>query len=293
MIGIIIINYNGYADTEECIASLQNGSYNNIKIYIVDNASCDSDRNHLKKVEATYNNVTVIFNDANLGFSLANNVGAEKAIQDGVDYISFLNNDTIVSNDFFSKLVEHVENGKRIYTCKMMYYTKPDTIWFAGGDYSFAKGTAYHDGVNKKDSAEFSNDKYIKFATGCFWLLSSDDYRTLGGWPEEFFLYSEDCDFSLSAIEKGFKIKYIGDVVLYHKVSASTKKLTNISAYYIMRNRLIVIHKHHKGIFKITAFCYTALVAGKAIVKKRMSFETVRRAWKDYFKKKWGKYSDG
>ena len=39
---IILVNYNGYKDTIECIKSLKNLKYNNYKIIIVDNASSDN-----------------------------------------------------------------------------------------------------------------------------------------------------------------------------------------------------------------------------------------------------------
>jgi len=44
---IILVNYNGYKDTIECIKSLKNLKYNNYKIIIVDNASTDNSINEL------------------------------------------------------------------------------------------------------------------------------------------------------------------------------------------------------------------------------------------------------
>lgn len=48
LIYIILINYNGYEDTIDCLNSLTQISYRNYKIIIIDNASTDNSLNILK-----------------------------------------------------------------------------------------------------------------------------------------------------------------------------------------------------------------------------------------------------
>ena len=46
---IIIVNYNGWKDTIECLESLQNVTYPNYRIIVVDNNSTNSSLEYIKK----------------------------------------------------------------------------------------------------------------------------------------------------------------------------------------------------------------------------------------------------
>ena len=46
-VAIVIVNYNGFEDTMECISSLRKISYPNYKIYVIDNASSKPPRGEL------------------------------------------------------------------------------------------------------------------------------------------------------------------------------------------------------------------------------------------------------
>ena len=54
---------------------------------------------------------------------------------------------------------------------------------------------------------------------------------------EDFFLYYEDTEYCMRAMEKGILLLYCPDAQMYHKVSASTGGSTSPAcAYYISRN---------------------------------------------------------
>ena len=71
----------------DCINSINNSTYKDYEIVIVDN-------NSEKKPDilSTYENVTLVKLEKNVGFGIANNIGAQKAIDNGADYILCLNN---------------------------------------------------------------------------------------------------------------------------------------------------------------------------------------------------------
>src|SRR5579863_5415578 len=100
---IIILNFNGENDTHECIESLFKLKKNSleIEIVIVDNGSNIEFR--LSDLEKK-NNVILIRNKDNLGFSGGNNTGIDYAIKNGAEYVILLNNDTIVDNNFLLNL---------------------------------------------------------------------------------------------------------------------------------------------------------------------------------------------
>lgn len=148
-VSIIILNWNGWEDTIECIESLLQSSYNNIRILLVDNGSTDESLENIKSyfegelnpnsqlidvnqsirpielddqmnlshqsrdihIESDSDNRIILLElEKNIGFTGGNNVGIEFAI-DTLDseYILLLNNDTIVHTKMIEELVEKAE----------------------------------------------------------------------------------------------------------------------------------------------------------------------------------------
>ena len=85
MVSIITINYNGWKDTCELIASLNQFEEYPYEIIVVDNASKGDD---VKLIKATCPDAIVVSSDKNLGFAGGNNLGYQYAKG---DYIFFLN----------------------------------------------------------------------------------------------------------------------------------------------------------------------------------------------------------
>jgi O-antigen biosynthesis protein len=108
-ISIIVLSYNNLPYTRLCLESIiENTSYPNYEIIVVDNASEKSTVKYLKSVKASLGNFILILNDENLGFSKANNQGF--AISAG-EYIVFLNNDTIVTPGWVHGLLYHLQKN--------------------------------------------------------------------------------------------------------------------------------------------------------------------------------------
>ena len=92
MVGIVISNYNGWADTVKCLESLRRQTFRYFRIYLIDDASTDDSPAQLR---AALQPGDVFLPQArNLGFAAANNLGIRRAWQDGADAVLLLNNDT-------------------------------------------------------------------------------------------------------------------------------------------------------------------------------------------------------
>ena len=72
---IILVNYNGYEDTVECVKSILKCNYSAYHIILVDNAS--KDRELLKKDQFLNESCDILYSDVNNGFSEGNNIGIE------------------------------------------------------------------------------------------------------------------------------------------------------------------------------------------------------------------------
>ena len=259
LVSVILLNYNGWNDTVECIRSLQDITYNNYKIIIVDNSSTDDSsqiiRNYIKNIE----NIEFIQAEKNLGFSYGNNIGIKRALENKSKYICLLNNDTIVERDFLEHLVKSLDNNSDIgiATGKIMCFSEREKIWSAGGYISEIKACGYHYGENEIDTGQYNEEREITFATGCLQLIRSELFAEIGLYDEDYFLYMEDTDFCYRTIKHGYKINYVPKSKIFHKVNASTGTGSKIALYYSNRNRIIFINKNITKVnLKICAIIY-------------------------------------
>lgn len=256
---IILVNYNGYRLTEECINSLQNLKYNdkyNVRIIVVDNGSKIDESKILK--EKYKNNTIFIRSEDNLGFSGGNNLGINFALEEGADYILLLNNDTVVDKNMLTRLLQHVDS-KTVLTSKVLYYTKPDIIWCEGGTIDWKRGNSYNGKIGEKNENNNERPYYCDFASGCCMLLPRKVIQTVGLLKEDFFMYCEDTEYCLRLKQLGFKIKVIPQSIVYHKVSVSSGgEDSPFSNYYMTRNRLEMI-KEHADMFSSNAMKFAII----------------------------------
>ena len=105
-VAIVLLNWNGYEDTLECIRSLRRMEYRNWHAVIVDNGSSDGSVEHLRRACPE---VSVLETHRNLGFAAGNNVGIRFALENGADYVFVLNNDTTVFPKTLSQLIVFAE----------------------------------------------------------------------------------------------------------------------------------------------------------------------------------------
>ena len=216
-VSIIILNWNGWADTLECLASLNRLDYNNFEIILIDNAS--KERPPLVSVQFLKLAIFQIFNEKNLGFAGGNNQGIKIALERGADYVLLLNNDTTIETDFLSKLIEAGENNKAYGIFGPVIYCsdEPEKIWFAGGQFNWLKTRGSH--IFIKPSEEFKKVDYI---TGCCLLAKKTVIEKIGLLSEDYFLYYEDADYCERAKKHNIKLWYDPSIVIWHKNAQST-----------------------------------------------------------------------
>jgi hypothetical protein len=241
---IILVNYNSYQDTIECIESLKQINFDSYKIIIVDNASTDESVNKL--INYADDRLVLLRSNKNLGFSGGNNIGIKYALDDGADYVLLLNNDTIVEPDFLQNMVETAENDKEIgiVGCKIKYNGDRNLLWFAGGQVNWFKFLGEHFGKRELDDGKYDKLIEVSFVTGCCMLIKREVIEKVGMLPDEYFMYFEDVDFCVRVQEAGFKIIYEPKAVIYHKIGISSGgEESPFSIKWSTRNRIYFMHK--------------------------------------------------
>jgi len=337
-VAIIVLNYNNEEDTIDCIKSLKFVSYNNFKIFLVDNGSekesVDRLKQGLEQVNVSeFKNFELLDIYPNVGFSGGNNVGIRKALKENFDYILLLNNDTTVEPNFLDEIVKVAESDKKIGVVGPKIYfhpnmieddedivdctneevinhpsdlikeknkkKKPLLIWYGGGDFSWfggGKHLRYEEIEKNPNETKIEKSKYV---TGCAFLIKKGVIDKVGVMPEDFFLYYEDTDWSLSVREAGFSLVYAPASKIYHKVSRTTKKLGNPTIhYYHIRNALLLSKRHAPKIILAGIYVWSALYYLKQVLKliimpkKRESSKMIMRGIEDFYKNKFGQYEE-
>jgi len=216
----VVLNYNGAAVLGECLRSLCKQDYPNFHILVVDNASTDGS----EKIAGEIEGIELVRNEENLFFAGGNNVGIRHAIDAGADYIVLINNDTVSDPALISALVTAIEADKDagIAGPKIYYHERPDVIWSAGGLVDFGKGWVRHRGIRQQDKGRFDSVAEVDYVTGCCLMFSREVFSFLQGLDESFPMYYEDTDFCTRARKTGYKIIYVPDGKMWHKISFSS-----------------------------------------------------------------------
>jgi GT2 family glycosyltransferase len=263
-VAILIINWNGYALTKDCLESLKAIDYGNFKTVLVDNGSVDGSGEKLKN---EFPEIELVASHENLGFTGGNNLGIKWALDRSFDYVLLLNNDTVVEPDFLQPLVLFLDQNKDYGATqpKIMFEGERDKIWNAGGGYLKILGMTKSIGIGQTDHGQFDQENDTPWITGCCMLVRSEVIREVGKLDERYFAYYEDVEWSLRIRKNGYRLRYLPQSKIFHVAGGSSKKAKTkegivppVIHFYRTRNHLFLIRKHSDPIsFVISLFYQT------------------------------------
>ena len=103
-IGFISVSFHSNEDTLNVIKQLEKNALPlavSSTVYVVDNSRSEE----LKEKLAKHPQAVYIESPGNIGFAAGNNLGIKRALEDGVDIIVLINNDTLVPEDLILKIL--------------------------------------------------------------------------------------------------------------------------------------------------------------------------------------------
>lgn len=291
-VAIIILNWNGYKDTFECLKSLEKVTYKRLNIIVIDNGS---DNNDCLTLQNEFPQIELIVSNENLGFTGGTNLGIESAMRNKPDYILLLNNDTTVEPDFINHLLEVFNQHENVGIAAPLinYYYEPKKIWTEGGKISRIRGSGFANSDRLIERIRFDY-KSVSFVSGCCMLIKTQILDEIGLFDENYFLYIEDVDFCKRVIDARYSIFVSSQSQIYHKVSSSTNKnLTQLPLYYATRNRLYFAKKNFPETYLLTFLYISISMWVKKIYWKFEGKQNyiffVKKAFSDFWKGKMGK----
>lgn len=113
LVSIVVTVYNLQDYIAECIDSIINQTYNKLEILIVDDGSTDDSLRICKRIEAQYDNVTII-SQPNSGVSVARNTGIANA---NGEYIMFVDGDDMLKPRMIERLVGEIDRQTDFVCC--------------------------------------------------------------------------------------------------------------------------------------------------------------------------------
>lgn len=223
-VSIITPTRDGVDLLRNCYTALdQNTAYPNWEWIVGDSDSKDDTSEFMKSLD----DPRVIFVERGTtsgSFSSINNELVEYATG---DYYLFLNNDTEPQPFWLYEMMSkiHKNDGIGVVGAKLMY--NKNRIQHAGIMFMpEGPGNVGEDLLKSLGGNKFAiKDRFYQAVTGACLLISSDDFKKIGGFDPSYYFCYEDIDLCLKVVYNlNKKVLYAARAVVLHKESATQKK---------------------------------------------------------------------
>jgi GT2 family glycosyltransferase len=252
----IVVNWNRASDTVECLRSLRQGGVESNHVIVIDNGSTDDSA---ARVASECPEAELHQMRSNLGYAKGANAGLKLALGYQPDFILFLNNDAVITEQCPSKLIEALQRNPDYGLAgpKILYYDN-DNIWFAGGTYNRFLGYSKHPGMDRPDVGS-GTEGPVDFITGCALMVRRELIERIGGFDEDLNMYAEDIEFGFRARAIGARSLYVPSALVRHKVSSSSgvpgsNVMTPQRSYFYARNMILLVLKRVPWPERFTCF---------------------------------------
>ena len=154
MTAVILINWNGAADTIDCLESLDRAE-GEFFVVVADNGSTDNSVEVLAPLCENLKNhpIHLLKLDKNYGFAGGNNRAVKFAMKYNPESIMLLNNDTVVDSQFLLRLLDFSQKNVeyRVLSPCINYYYDKSLVWSCGGRLIFGSRKSYYRDVKYSD----------------------------------------------------------------------------------------------------------------------------------------------
>ncbi|HSN86057.1 MAG TPA: glycosyltransferase family 2 protein, partial [Thermoanaerobaculia bacterium] len=222
LVSVVVVTYGGLPLTRRCLDSLLEAeTWPRFEVLVVDNASPDGTPEYLRAVAAGDTRVRVFFQEKNLGFPAANNVGIAQARG---EVVLLLNNDTVVPPGMIGRLVRTLERDRRIgIVCATTNFcgnearVEPDYEDLADMPRFAAKRAREHAG------------RLLDLHVAAMYCVAArrEVMREIGPLDEAFGIgMFEDDDYSVRMREAGYRVVCAEDAYVHHVGQGSFQTLS-------------------------------------------------------------------
>ena len=285
-VSIIILNWNGWHDTIECLESVLKQDYENYAIILIDNHSTDDSLDRIRdwaegksedQIESKYSELVMplvdkplkiididlmnlrntssndenskiylLRNKENSGFAIANNIGMEIAQK-------------VFNSDYYYLLNNDTVIGKNALTSLVNSMSDNEIQVAQSTLYSYEEKKIVNAGGRILPWGQTKYYKHIardevrtvSSVSGCALLVRSLLISEFGNLTERFFHGEEDFEFSMRMRKFSQKMVCVGGSDIYHKVGTTIKKMMQKyerRTFLFALNRLINLKDYYPSL---------------------------------------------
>lgn len=236
-ITVLIISWNNGLHLQTCLNKLFSQTYQDFEIILLNNDSVN-----VALDEFTSDKLRIIQLGRNLGFAVANNIGARLARG---KWIALLNADAFPESYWLENFLKAAEQTPQYttFSSRQIQYNAPQLIDGAGDSYHIT-GLAWRRFYNQSVNTHGMMKEEVFSACPAAALYSREEFLKIGGFDEDYFSYFEDVDLGFRLRLNGARCLYVPDAVVHHVGSASTGKRSDFSVYYGYRNMIWTFFKN-------------------------------------------------
>lgn len=277
---VVVVNYGSSELLERDVALLELPRAG--RLIVVDCFTDGAERERVRQLAALHGWEAVLL-DENAGFGGGTNAGAALAVELGSRVLVALNPDARIDTSSVEALVVAVQEDAMLLASPTIV-DGDGRVWFSGADLYLEDG-AVRGAIARERFAGFARREW---ATGACFAISTELWRALGGFDEEYFLYWEDIDLSHRALDLGARLEVVNATAM-HDVGGTQQALAagrgKSEAYYYfnIRNRMLYAVKHLDEP-DVRRWVRTAPRAGLSVLLRggRRQLLTSPRPWRAY-----------
>lgn len=231
---LIIVNYNAGKLLFNCIESIFTYLSGNYEIIVVDNNSTDDSIANIE-IFTKDKPLQIIRSEINHGFARANNLGVESA---NGKYYHFLNPDTLMNREFeVAYEIISRKNQEGVYVTGLI-----------DGDGKPQKMQHLIPTLGNYFKRLFSKNRCSYWNIGASIIVDENSFNKIGGWPEDYFMYTEDLDLFYKVDKQSIPVIYLDQSVIHIGKGTSEKIWTNLDRAKKIETSLKTFYKKY-GIF--------------------------------------------
>lgn len=244
-LAIIIVTYEGEQYIGPLFASLVNTTpLTDIGIIVVENASCDGTLQAVRRATQNWPSVEILAQTRNTGFAEGNNIGLQRAREQGAPFALLLNQDLELTEGWLEPLERVMAERPDVAAAQplILLHAQPERVNSAGNELHFC-GFGYCGAYNRPLATLRiqSEPRSVAFASGAALLLRMEALNRAGDFDQRLFLYHEDTDLQVRLRQLGYDCVVVPDSRVFHKYTAafSAGKYARLE-----RNRWILLLKN-------------------------------------------------
>ena len=295
-VSIIILNWNGWEDTVECLESLYQITYLNYDVLVVDNGSEDESIKKIKEYaedKAKVKSKFFEYDPSNKPIKIIEYTkeeaeaggGKEEEIEDLPSNRKMI----LIKNEKNYGFAEGNNIGMR-YALKAL---DPEYVLLLNNDTVVGKEFLaelvkvaesdkrigivgpkiyYYDEPRRRwatdnqksrgniDDGRCNDVREVKWIVGCAFFVKANVIDKVGLLDPDLFLYGEEDDYCMRVKKAGYKLYFSRSSIIWHKAFLQGNRLKPYQVYYSCRNSIILRRKNYPDIrFYISLFRYLLL----------------------------------